>query len=419
MQRHALLIIAGMTAMLLASGLMAKAAQSTGAVPIPVPSYTGESVVAYGSSQLLLVSPLYTGDPGITRINLDGSVDRSFGVDGTVEIASEAATVTPDGKILVCTSSNPGSVVGTSDARVTRLLPDGQPDPSFGVGGNADVDFDSRYAGGEEVALTAGGKILLAGWRVNRPAGRGESNAQPVIARLRPNGSLDRSFGRNGVRVLGGGGEDAVLDLALTPDRGIVLQIGNSIEAFVLKLTSEGSFDRGFGQGGWVEIRGKRQKYGYHEELFVAPQLAVLPSGKLLLAATAYPNRGPNPRFRVVALRLRPDGRVDRTYGDEGWASVGRGHVETSAEGLALLPGGALAVATTFEEAPNEQRDFGVIAFGRDGRMKRQFGKQGRCRAPLAGRQEALGVVTLDRRAVVVGDGVGNPWLLSCPSSRS
>lgn len=411
-----LFIAASLTAVLLASAIAAGAEQPAGAVPVAAPSDPEQRVVAYGSSQLLLIRPVYTEHPGITRINVDGSVDRAFGEEGTVEIASEDATVTRDGKILVSTSSHPTGA--NADARVTRLLPDGQPDLSFGVGGSTDIDFGGRYDNGQAVALAANGKILLGGYRLTHAVGRGESNLHPAVARLRPDGSLDRSFARKGVWVLAGGGEITVLDIAPTPDRGVVLQIGNEIEAELLKLTREGSVDTDFGERGWVEVRGRRERYGYHEELFLAPQLAVLSSGKLLLAATGSPNRGPGDWSRVVAVRLRPDGRIDRSYGDEGWAATSKGRGHDFAEGLTLLPGGVLAVATTFTRSPNERRDFGVIAFGPDGRLERRFGEQGLCRAPLAGQQEALGVVTLGRRAAALGYGGVHQWLLNCPAVR-
>jgi len=413
-----LFLAASLTAALLASATAAGAEQTVGAVSVAAPSAPEQRVVAYGSSQLLLIRPVYAEHPGITRINVDGTVDRTFGEEGTVEIASEDAAVSRDGKILVSTSSHPASAGANADARVTRLLPDGQPDPSFGAGGSTDVDFGGRYDNGQAVALAANGEILLGGYRLRHAVGRGEGNLHPAVARLRPDGSLDRSFARKGVRVLAGGGEITVLDIAPTPDRGVVLQIGNEIEAELLKLTRKGSVDTDFGERGWVEVRGRRERYGYHEELFLAPQLAVLSSGKLLLAATGSPNRGPNDWSRVVAVRLRPDGRIDRSYGDEGWAATSKGHGHDLAEGLALLPGGVLAVATTFTRPPNERRDFGVIAFGPDGRLERQFGEQGRCRAPLAGKQEALGVVALGRRAAVLGYGGAHQWLLNCPAVR-
>lgn len=415
-----MLFIASLIGVLLASAASAEAGPPVGVMQVEAPSEVEGRVVAYGPSQLLLIRPASSESPGVTRINLDGSADRSFGDEGTVEIAAKDAAVTRDGKILVSTSSRVAGGTGDSDARVMRLLPDGQPDPSFGVGGSADVDFGGRYDNGQTVALAGGGKILLAGNRhTDAAVGRGEIYSSPAVARLRSDGSLDRSFGQKGVRVLGESGEIAALDIAPTPDGGVVVEIGNEIQVVLLKLTRNGSVDTGFGKRGWREIRqGRREKYGYHEELFVAPQVAVLPSGKLLLAATGFPNRGPDDWSRVVALRLHPDGRIDRSYGHDGWAGTSKGLRHAFAEGLALLPGGVLAVATTFDDPPYESRQFGAVAFGPDGRLERRFGKRGRCGTGPAGEREVLGIATIGPRAAVVGYGGGHQWLLNCPSLR-
>ena len=396
-------------------------ATPAGAWPSPrlvrVPSYDiEEQVVAYGRSQLLLLQPVGSHDPGITRVNLDGSIDRSFGNRGTVEILCEDAVVTKGGRILVGTSSHPIGSRVRSDARVTRLLPDGRRDPSFGVRGNTDVDFGGRYDTGQRVSLAVDGKILLAGFRQTFAVTRGESAADPAVARLRPDGSLDPSFGKDGVKVVADGGEIEILDAAATPDGGVVVEVGSDIEAALWKLTDDGKVDLDFGRRGWLQLRGRRQKYGYHEELFVAPQLAVLPGGKLLLAASGSPNRGPHRWERVVAVRLRPDGRIDRSFGKNGWAETRKGRDTVSVEGLTLLPGGVLAVATTFIKPVNELHEFGAVAFDPDGHLERRFGEQGRCRFGFAaeGVGGATGVADLGRRAVVIGSGDSHLWLLAC-----
>jgi uncharacterized delta-60 repeat protein len=418
MWKRLLFIVASLIGALLSSAVGVGAGPPVGVVQVEAPSEVEGRAVAYGFSQLLLIRPASSDSSGVTRINLDGSVDRSFGNEGTVGIPAEDAAVTRDGKILVSTSSRAAGGGGDSDARVTRLLPDGQLDSSFGVVGSADVDFGSRYDAGESVALAANGKILLAGQRQTYAVGRGEIYLSPAVVRLRPNGSLDRSFGKKGVRLLAGGGENAALDVAPTPDGGVVVEVGNEIEAALWKLTRGGSVDADFGKRGLLEVRGRREKYGYHEELFMVPRIAVLPSGKLLLAATGFPDRGPDDWVRVVAVRLHPDGRVDRSYGHDGWATTSRGRRHAFAEGLALLPGGVLVIATTFDSPPDERRRFGAIAFGPDGRLERRFGKRGRCGAGLVGEHEALGIVTAGRRSVVVGHGGGHQWLLNCRPLR-
>src|SRR5262245_7898388 len=66
-----------------------------------------------------------------------GDLDPAFGGDGIVNPGTGltqpyATEIQPDGKVLVIGSMVSGA---TSTAYVTRLLPDGSPDPGFGTGG--------------------------------------------------------------------------------------------------------------------------------------------------------------------------------------------------------------------------------------------------------------------------------------------
>ncbi|HEU4736273.1 MAG TPA: hypothetical protein VFS48_04500 [Solirubrobacterales bacterium] len=279
-----------------------------------------------------------------------------------------------------------------------------------------DVPFGRRYNYAEAVALAANGDILLGGIRVNYSVDRGESNFSLAVARLRVDGSLDHSFGGDGVSVLPGGAEIGVLDIAPTPSGGIVVDGGNAIETFLWKLRRDGSTDRSFGGSGIVEPRSARKVDGRLEELNFVPGIVVLPSGKMFLAATGFLHKGRRGQLRVAATRLRPDGRPDRSYAENGLAVVAQGR--TQANELALLGGGVLAVATSFEGA-KERSDFGVIAFGPNGHLEPRFGKGGGCRAGLGdGSYDAVDVAVVGGRSVVVGDGGADSRLLSCPALR-
>jgi uncharacterized delta-60 repeat protein len=412
-----LMFAAAAAVTLFAAATAAGSERAVRPVRVAAPVESEGQLVADGRSKLLVVQPyLSEGQGSISRVNLDGSLDSSFGVDGKVRVAGEDAAVTSDGMILVATTSHPHGGVGQdTKARVTRLLPDGGPDPSFGIDGHADVHFGLRYGYAEAVATAANGDILLAGIRVDYASSYGDESTL-AIARLKPDGALDRSFGRGGIDILPSSGEIGAFDVAPTPSGGLVLEGGNDVETFLWKLNRNGSIDRHFGKGGLREIRARTEENGHHEEVSVAPGVAVLPSGKLMLAATGFRPRGPGGQFRVVAVRLRPDGQVDRPYGRDGWALVGGDPGWTLAAGSTLLPGGNFAVATSFEsKAAKKHREFGAIAFRPNGHIDRRFGQGGRCRAQLGGRHEATTIADVGGHAVVGGDGYPGPWLLDCP----
>lgn len=368
-------------------------------------------MVADGPSRLLFVEEGEKEESvSLVRVDLDGSLDPTFGTGGKVAIEAKEVAVQPDGKILVATASTPEGT-GRTDARVVRLLPNGQPDPSFGTEGHVDVHFGRSHDYGEAVAVEPDGDILLAGIRVDHADEYGDENTF-AVARLTPSGELDDSFGKGGVSILPGGGEEGLFDVSATRSGRIAVAGGNEIEGVIWGLKGNGRLDRHFGHHGYFVFPFARKTRGEGETMLFAPQMVEASSGSLLLAASAnLPDGG----FRVAALRLRPDGRLDHSYGRQGWAlGPVRGKAWTEAAGMTVLPGGVLAVATAFVGSSEEAWDFGVTAFGRDGRLDRRFGNGGICKARLPHRQEAVGIATVGGRAAVLGEDYKSQWLLAC-----
>lgn len=376
-----------------------------------------EAVLAYGKSQLLLLGGY--DEEMITRIERDGTIDRSFGDGGHVEISFAGVTVAPDGKILVAGCGHAPGDPENSDGKVTRLLPDGKPDASFGADGSVLIDFGGRYDCAESVAVAANGDVLVGGNRTNF-SDRG-SDARPAFARLHADGSLVRSFGKGGVRIVPYGYESGVYDIAATPDGGI-LGIGEDIGARLWKLTANGSLDRSFGSGGTIEVPGygKQSVGGGHSEAEMLDEFVILPSGKILLAGTDSPGR--TPYYRATALRLLPNGHRDRSFGTRGWA-VGKTSGSTFVGGMTMLPGGVLLLAASQQYHHAKRSDIGAIAFGPDGKQDPRFGHHGQIRVDLRGWdlvEEEHTVTTLGGRAVIIGSqGKGKgTWLVTSPPLR-
>jgi uncharacterized delta-60 repeat protein len=366
-----------------------------------------DGVLAYGKSQLLLLGGYREKE--ITRIALDGTVDGSFGDGGRVDISFAGVTVAPEGKILVASCEHPPGEPENYDGEITRLLPDGKPDPSFGTGGKVLVDFGGRYDCAESTAVAADGDILVGGNRTNF-SDRG-SDATPAFARLLPDGGLDRSFGDHGVRIVRNLNESGVYDIAATPDGG-VLGIGEDIGARLWKLTASGSLDPSFGHGGTMEVPGygKQRVGGGHSEAEMLSEFVVLPSGKILLAGT-------DSLYRAVALRLLPDGRRDRGFGKNGWA-VGKRSGSTFVGGMTVLPNGDLVLATSAQYHHDKRSDIGAFAFRRNGKPDPRFGRRGQIRVNLHGWDNVVEnhpVTTLGARAVILGEqGEGKgTWLVT------
>ena len=401
--------VAGLaTAAALAGATASAAGPAVHKVKLPSGLGKVEEVIAYKRSQLLLASRY---PPSLVRVNADGSLDRSFGDGGRAMAAGYGVTVLPDGKILLADAGAPPGEPSNRDAQVTRLLSNGQADPSFGTGGRAFVDLGGRLDSAKSTAIAPNGDVLVGGTRANVYS-RG-SDATPAIARLNPDGSVDRSFGDDGVRVLRPYTESGVYDIAPAPDGGVIGLTGAEevLGDELWKLTADGSIDRSFGKRGVVALFVPSLRTG----VVLLAEMEVLPNGRILLAGTGEPG-GAQPRPNLAEVtRLLPNGKVDRSYGHRGWAvaKIGSAFVEA----MTTLPGGSLLLTASSYNSENETSQLDAVAFAGDGRLDRHFGRGGRLRLSLGGWNLAESVTALGRRGVVAGrvGRHGGSWLLTLP----
>jgi uncharacterized delta-60 repeat protein len=157
-------------------------------------------------------------EPGVVlRFHPNGKPDSEFGHDGRVvprpvggeEMKARALAAGTGGRLLV------GGIVGRRFA-VTRLLPDGRPDPRFGSGG---WSFSSAGGVARSLALSrVGSRIYLAG------VARSGDRFRVVLLRFGENGRLDPTFGRHGRR--GVSISKSAQPKAIVPSRSGVLSRG-------------------------------------------------------------------------------------------------------------------------------------------------------------------------------------------------
>jgi uncharacterized delta-60 repeat protein len=178
-------------------------------------------IVCAGAGQV----PGNSYDPGVVRCLADGTLDSTFSDDGKVTIPwshgiddVRAVMIQVDGKILVAGADSNASQAST--IAVSRLLPDGSLDASFGQNGTklvrTGVGNDTRASA---MAIDVNGKILLAGTYRSS-----ETEFKSYLCRLEEDGSFDATFGINGELIHSTPGmKEIILGMALQPDGAIVL----------------------------------------------------------------------------------------------------------------------------------------------------------------------------------------------------
>ncbi len=167
----------------------------------------------------------------IARLNPNGTLDNSFGGDGTVMTSfvgdfdmAKSIAIQLDGKIVVAGGME--DLYYNGEFAVARFNTNGSLDTSFNGTGKVTVGFDVvayGHDGAEAVAIQPDGKIVLGGEVQANASGKHDFGA----ARLHANGSLDTSFKFTGTSIIpfnaGGVGEDKCRDLVIQDDGKIVL----------------------------------------------------------------------------------------------------------------------------------------------------------------------------------------------------
>jgi len=198
---------------------------------------------------------------------------------------------------------NPNAIRSVLDASTPHR---GSLDRAFGKAGKVVTNDNNTGHCFVKGALQPDGKVVAVdcvsqGW---------------LLLRYLANGSLDPSFGRGGLDVTRlNGGSPAVVTVQ---SNGKILVAGNLNRPSVVRFNSDGTLDRTFGNGG---IAGVTFPNGLAGE---ALSLVVQSDGKIVMggdAAAPYPRSS----SEAALVRFLSNGKVDRTFGENGLALVNGG----------------------------------------------------------------------------------------------
>ncbi|MFI5892981.1 hypothetical protein ACIA5D_23005 [Actinoplanes sp. NPDC051513] len=217
-------------------------------------------------------------DFALARYRRDGTLDPAFGSGGKVHTdfggafdVVKAVARQRDGKIVVAGSTLVYPV--SDDFALARYHADGRLDTSFGVGGRVVTKFSGNSAA-TALVLQNDGKIVAAG----------ETSTDTfdfALARYNTNGTLDTRFGNGGMVVTDFGGADRASALLIDNAGKLVAAGGSggplSSAVALARYRGDGSLDRTFGADGMVTT-----------EIDSATATAVVAQGtKLLVGAVA------------------------------------------------------------------------------------------------------------------------------------
>jgi uncharacterized delta-60 repeat protein len=248
----------------------------------------------------------------------------------------------------------------------------GDLDPGFGAGGMVTRELAGRAI--QALRTLPGGAVLVAGSAEKAGARIG------FVARMRPDGVLDGTFGTGGIVTLDT--LESAPALAVQPD-GRILAGGSSTRGIrLVRLDARGVVDRTFGSEGCatLELAGA----GTPEDLRT---LLVLPSGRLLVLARATGTYGDSFATVAALARLDAGGRLDRTFGSGGrvFVSFGKPSLFDGPVGAALLADGRIVVVGSAAAPRAGLKEIALVRLQADGSVDATFGKRGVTRASFGG----------------------------------
>lgn len=325
----------------------------------------------------------------ITKLNPDGSTDNNYGINGKAFIYRKefseyyyAAQMQTDGKIVLAGVSN-------SQTCVTRINTDGTIDKTFGASGTAIIDISDAYNAAYSIALQTDGKIVVAG------EGNDLDNGNYfTAARINADGTVDNSFDTDGKKqfsindvemndfaycvTINAGGKIIV--------GGVSRDANNNEDMALARLNANGSFDLTFNGTGKLIYN-----FAGGDGGDVIRQVAVYPNGKIIAAGHADMNAAGDVDFAV--MRLRADGSLDAGFDLDGKTTVSFGTGEDYLENMILLSSGKIVL--TGSAYINTSDDYAIAQLNTDGSPDNSFDTDGKTSIDVSNRDVATSVTAI------------------------
>ncbi len=176
-----------------------------------------------GDGKIMLMISHSGSIPLFLRLLTDGSKDESFGNNGVLDPPSDAAmldlAIQADGKMLTTGGANKALTV-------TRYNEDGSMDKTFGIDGKASIRVGNQFSVPRNILVQNDGKIVVAG---NVEDLYAETIQDFLVVRFNEDGNIDSTFGENGKTttdfsdVVGGSSYEVAQSVELQSDGKIIL----------------------------------------------------------------------------------------------------------------------------------------------------------------------------------------------------
>lgn len=340
----------------------------------------GGNNLAYDSvlqpdGKIIVVGNTYSIAPGSSFLTVrylpNGDVDTSFGNLGSAttligdHCSAQAVALQSDGKIVVAGSSYaPSGDISTSDIMIVRYNDDGSLDTTFGNNGITSIILN--YSQSINTLLIQGnGKIIIGGLfsLLDNP-----SQDTMGLARFNTDGSLDTTFGTDGYVYTPNIYRGEIMDMKFIDNEDIIaVGRGFIVSNYLMaRYTSEGQVVNSFGTNGNGIVQ---EAYNQIAQL----NKCVISSDKDIYIAGATYN---GTKYNAFITKYDSNGVKDITFGSDGKILRDFGSTKSSfADDISIDYNNNLILGYTLG-ATNDY-DFGLESYNLDGTLNTSFGSNG------------------------------------------
>ncbi|MBX7154762.1 MAG: T9SS type A sorting domain-containing protein [Candidatus Kapaibacterium sp.] len=193
-------------------------------------------------------------------------------------------------------------------------------------------------------------------------------------------GSLDKTFGSNGIVTTDFSESDAGFSVIVQPD-GKIIVAGTSVTGFAIaRYNSNGSLDNTFGVGGKQETSFKDD---IHSELCTGGAAVLQTDGKILMAGDVY-FKGQGLQGDFAVLRYNSNGTLDTTFGKGGKVTTNVSNYENHAYAIAVQADGKILVAGDANGSAGTHYGMALVRYNTDGSLDKSFNANGIIVYPLS-----------------------------------
>ena len=258
-------------------------------------------------------------------------LDTTFGINGTVFNTFNSAyskitdiKILSDNKFITCGSTDVGTMAYIS---LCKFNENGTLDTSFGTDGKIITNFSipsnyyqyTRDNHFPHLVIQPDNKIIVSGTNRN-------TSLVPTydfgMIRYNPNGTLDTTFGANGVVMTDFNNLDDFCNSITLQNDGQIVLVGETntpiqgVNYGIIRYNSDGSLDLSFGNNGKISLDLSSNFYPYTSSS--ATSVKIQSTGKIIIGGSCDKQDIGNYTVQFAIVRLNSNGTLDTSFGING-----------------------------------------------------------------------------------------------------